>query len=74
MFASDDVVWISWQYSSEEPVPSLPHTNEIIGAFVTAGARVHLYSYLDYKTRRFIVTQTVLYTYSRHTNHPSRNW
>jgi hypothetical protein len=36
MFASDDV-WISWQYSSEH-VPSLRHTNEVIGAFVTAGA------------------------------------
>jgi hypothetical protein len=22
MFASDDVVWISWQYSSEELVPA----------------------------------------------------
>jgi hypothetical protein len=41
------VVWISWQYSSEELVPSLRHTNEVIGAFVTAGARIHLYSYLD---------------------------
>jgi hypothetical protein len=47
MFASDDVVWISWQYSSEEHVHSLRHTNEVIGAFVTAGARIHLYSYLD---------------------------
>jgi hypothetical protein len=47
MFASDDVVWISWQYSSEEHVPSLRHTNEVIGAFVTAGVRIHLYSYLD---------------------------
>jgi hypothetical protein len=41
MFASDDVVWISWQYCSEELVLSLRHTNEVIGAFVTAG------SYLD---------------------------
>jgi hypothetical protein len=47
MFTSDDVVWISWQYSSEELVPSLRHTNEFIGAFVTADARIHLYSYLD---------------------------
>ena len=47
MFASDDVVWISWQFSSEERVPSLRHTNEVIGAFVTAGARIHLYSYLN---------------------------
>ena len=46
MFASDDVVWISWQFSSEESVPSLRHTNEVIGAFVTAGVRIHLYTYL----------------------------
>jgi hypothetical protein len=47
MFVSDDVVWISWKYSSEELVPSLRHTNEVIGVFVTAGASIHLYSYLD---------------------------
>jgi hypothetical protein len=45
MFASD--VWISWQFSLEERVPSLRHTNEVIGAVVTAGARIHLYSYLN---------------------------
>jgi len=28
-------------------VPKLPHTNEVIGAYVTAGARIHLYSFLD---------------------------
>jgi hypothetical protein len=47
MFASDDVVWIAWQYSSEERVPSLRHTNEVVGAYVTTGARIHIYSYLD---------------------------
>jgi hypothetical protein len=47
MFASDDVVWISWQYFSEEHVPDFRHTNEVIGAFVAAGARIHFYSYLD---------------------------
>jgi len=40
MIASDDVVWIFWQFSSVERVPSLRHTNEVIGAFVTAGARI----------------------------------
>jgi len=44
MFASDDVVWISWQFSSKERVPSLRHTNDFIGAFVTAGSRNHLYT------------------------------
>jgi hypothetical protein len=43
MFASVDVVWILWQFS-EEHVPSLRHTNEVIGAFVTAGARIYIYS------------------------------
>jgi hypothetical protein len=47
LFASDDVVWISWQHSADKGVPSLRHTNEVIGAYVTAGARIHLYSFLD---------------------------
>jgi len=38
LFTSDDVVWISWQFSSEQRVPSLRHTNVVIGA------RIHLYS------------------------------
>jgi hypothetical protein len=58
MFASDDVVWIAWQYSSEERVPSLRHTNEVVGAYVTAGARIHLYSYLDKLQERAIYTDT----------------
>ena len=28
-------------------MPSQRHTNEVIGAFVTAVARIHLYTYLD---------------------------
>jgi hypothetical protein len=46
VFASDEVVCASWRYIAEEKVPNLPHTNEVIGAYVTAGARIHLYSYL----------------------------
>jgi len=63
MFASDDVVWISWQFSSEERVPSLRHTNEVIGAYVTGGARIHLYSYLDRSQDKAIYcdTDSVLY-------------
>jgi len=44
---SNNVEWISWQFSSEERVPSLRHINEVLGAFVTAGARFHLCTYLD---------------------------
>ena len=58
LFTSDDVVWISWQYSADERVPSLRHTNEIIGAFVTAGARIHLYSFLDKLQEKAIYTDT----------------
>ena len=47
MFASDDVVWDSWRYIAEENVPNLRHTNEVIGGYVTAGARIHLYGYRD---------------------------
>jgi len=32
---------------ADERVPSLRHTNEVIGAYVTAGARIHLYGFLD---------------------------
>ena len=46
-FASDDVVWISWKHSAEKFVPNLRHTNEVIGAYVNAGDRMHLYRYLD---------------------------
>jgi len=47
LFGSDDLVWIAWKYGAEEQVPSLRHANEIIGAYVTAGARMRLYRYLN---------------------------
>ena len=47
MFANDDVVWVSWTLTAEERVSILRHTNEVIGAYVTAGARIHIYRYLD---------------------------
>ena len=42
---------------------SLRHTNEVIGAFVTAEARIHLYSYLDRLQDKAIYcdTDSVLY-------------
>ena len=58
MFANDDVVWISWQYSADEQMPSLRHTNEVIGAYVTAGARIHLYGFLDTLQEKTIYTDT----------------
>jgi len=71
MFASDEVVWISWKFSSEERVASLRHTNEVIGAFVTAGARIHLYSYLDRLQDKAIYCDTDSVIYIQPTGEPA---
>jgi hypothetical protein len=48
MFASDEVVWVSWRFTDEEKIPNLKYTNEVLlGAYVTAGARLRLYHFLD---------------------------
>jgi len=47
IFASGDVVWLSWKDGAEEDVPNLRHSNEVIGAKVTKGARIRLFLYLD---------------------------
>jgi len=41
-FATDYVFYISWKYGAEEDVPNLRHTNEVIGVYVTAWARIYL--------------------------------
>ena len=58
LFASDEVVWISWQHSEDERVPSLRHTNEVIGAYVTTGARINLYGFVDKLQDKDIYTDT----------------
>ena len=37
---------------------TLRHTNDVIGCYVTAGARLHLYSYLDKLQERALYTDT----------------
>jgi len=44
--------------SAEENVPNLPHTNEVIGVYVTAGARIHLYNFLDWLQENAIYCDT----------------
>jgi len=58
LFANDDVVWISWRHSTDERVPRLRHANEVIGAYVTTGARIHVYGFLDKLRKRAIYTDT----------------
>jgi hypothetical protein len=57
-FCNDDVLWASWRYIEEEKIPNLRHTNEVIGAYVTAGARLHLYTYLDRLQQRAMYCDT----------------
>jgi len=69
VFANDDVVWISWRFSSEERVPSLSYTNEVMGAYVTAGAKIHPYKYMEsLKHKGIYRTRILLYTYNRERN------
>jgi len=66
MFANDDV-WVSWKFAAEERVPNLRHTNEVIGAYVTAWARIHLYRYL-YRLKENAIycdTDSVIYIQPR---------
>jgi len=46
-FVSDEVDRIAWNYGAEEQMVCLRNTNVVIGAYVTAGARIHFYRYLD---------------------------
>jgi hypothetical protein len=71
MFANDDVVWVSWQYSEEAHVPPLRHGNDVIGSFVTAGARMHLYSYLDKLQDKALYCDTDSVIYIQPRNEPA---
>ena len=48
----------------------MPHTNEVMGSFVTAGARIHLYAYLDKLQERAIYTDTVSVIYIQNDDEP----
>jgi hypothetical protein len=65
LFASDEVVWVSWRYSDEEQVSNLKHTNEVLGAYVTAGARLRLrlYRFLNkvQKNALYCDTDSIIY-------------
>jgi hypothetical protein len=58
VFTNDDVVCASWRCFAEEKGPTLHHTKEVIGAYVTAGARIHFYKYLDRLQERALYCDT----------------
>jgi hypothetical protein len=48
LFANDRVLLIGWRIAEDmEHVPNLRQVNDIVGSFVTADGRMHLYRYLD---------------------------
>ena len=57
VFANNEVVWVLWKFTAEERVPSMRHTNEVIGAYVAAGA-IHMYSHLDRLQEKAIYCDT----------------
>jgi hypothetical protein len=59
IFASADVVWLFWKFTAEEITPILRHNNEVIAAYVTTGARIHLYRYLELLEERALYCDTV---------------
>jgi len=58
LFAGDSVVRAAWRHAEEARVQTLRHTNEVIGSYVSAGARLHLYDYLDKLQERSLYTDT----------------
>jgi hypothetical protein len=47
LFAGDGVVWVRWRcVEEEENMSVLRHKNEVIGAYMTTGARLKLYAYI----------------------------
>jgi hypothetical protein len=68
LFCSDEFVWTSWRYTDEENVHTLRHTNDVFGSYVTGGARLRLYSYLNKLQERS------LYWYRQCTVRTERRW
>jgi hypothetical protein len=70
IFASECVVWTSWRFAEDEKIPNLRHTNGVIGAYVTAGARIYLYRNLDRLQDRAIYCDTGSVIYIQNESEP----
>ena len=52
-------------------MPNLRHTNEVIGAYITTGASIHLYRYLDRLGERAIYCDTDSFIYMQPKDEPN---
>ena len=69
LFAIDSVVWSSWRHTADEQVPILRQTNEVIGASVACGCRMHFYAHqIISESELTTVIQTALYSFRRTVN------
>jgi hypothetical protein len=69
-FASDEV-WFSWKLSVEVHVLNLPHTNEVIYYYISAGARIHLYRFLDWLHENAMYCDTDSFIFIQPSGEPS---
>jgi hypothetical protein len=72
IFASDQVLWISWRSEEDmEQVPNLRHSKDIVGFFVTAGGRMHLYRYFERLQDKALYCNTDSVIYIQPRNEPA---
>jgi hypothetical protein len=71
VFAGDEVVCASCRYIADEKLHNLPHTNKVVGASVTAGGRIHLYSYLDRVKQMALYCDTDPFIYIKPDDQPA---
>ena len=58
VFTGKSICWLSWRHSDDAHAPMLRHTKDVLASYVTAGERMHLYSYLDTLQKRALYTDT----------------
>jgi len=69
MFASDDVVWVSWKYAAEKHVSSLRHTNEVTAITSPKGLGfIYTAILTDCKRKQSIAILILSNSFSRETN------
>jgi len=64
VFTGKSICWLSWRHSDDAHAPMLRHTKDVLASYVTAGERMHLYSYLDTLQKRALYRHGQRYLYS----------
>jgi hypothetical protein len=71
IFASDEVLWLSWRIAEDmEHVPNLRYTNDV-GSFVTTGGRIQMHRYLERLLEKALYCDTDSVIYIQGRNEPA---